>query len=160
MRAALPRGISHRLVIGIVWLSLGCSGGGGSNPAAPVPTARVEFVYRSATATDAAVRAAFPDCVAAVGVTHIHPGWRDFVRISLTRVGGDRWEITFTDVPVGSEQRIRISDPNSCDSDPNGASTDNVFANDVRLTRIVDTPGNGVEPGLAFSVAVDGTVTP
>ncbi len=149
-----------RLVTAVFMLGLACSCGGSSNPVAPMPRARVEFVYRAATATDAAVRAAFPNCVAAVGVTHIHPGWRDFVRINLTAIGDDRWEITFTDVPVDSEQRIRISDPNTCNSDPNGASTENVFANGVRLTRIVDTPGNGTEPGLAFSVTADGTVTP
>ena len=149
-----------RLVTAVFMLGLACSGGDSNNPVAPMPSARVEFVYRAATAADAAVRAAFLDCVAGVGVTHIHPGWRDFFRINLTAVGDDRWEITFTDVPVDSEQRIRISDPNTCDSDPNGASTENVFANGVRLTRIVDTPGNGIEPGLAFSVTADGTVTP
>ncbi len=160
MKPKMNRCISRRLALGVVTLGLACSGGGADNPVAPVPSVRVEFVYRAATITSGAVRAAFPDCVAAVGVTHIHPGWRDFVRINMTPVGNDRWEITFTDVPVGSEQRIRISDPNTCDSDPNGASTEGVSANGVLLTRIVDTPGNGVEPGLAFRVAADGTVTP
>jgi len=37
---------------------------------------------------------------------------------------------------------------------------DNVFANDVRLTRLVDTPGNGIEPGFAFIVSADGSVSP
>lgn len=45
-------------------------------------------------------------------------------------------------------------------TDPNGASTMNVFANGVLLTRIVDTPGNGTEPGLAFTVSASGGVTP
>lgn len=36
----------------------------------------------------------------------------------------------------------------------------NVFANGVLLTRIVDTPGNGTEPGLAFTVSASGGVTP
>ena len=84
----------------------------------------------------------------------------DFSRIDMTAVGSDRWEITFSDVPVGFEQRIRISDPNTCATDPNCASTQNVFANGVLLTRVVDTPGNGTEPGLAFAVATDATVTP
>ena len=78
----------------------------------------------------------------------------------MTAAAADRWQITFDDVPVDSEQRIRISDPNACRTDPNGASTTNIFANGVLLTRVVDTPGNGTEPGLAFTVAAGGVVTP
>ena len=63
-------------------------------------------------------------------------------------------------VQVGSEQRIRISDPNACALNATGASTDGVSANGTLLTRVVDTPGSGVEPGLAFEVAADGSVTP
>lgn len=62
-------------------------------------------------------------------------------------------------MPVGSEQRIRVGDPNTCAENPTGASTEDVTANGVLLTRIVDTPGSGIEPGLAFSAAADGTVT-
>jgi hypothetical protein len=35
-----------------------------------------------------------------------------------------------------------------------------VSANGTLLTRVVDTPGNGIEPGLAFEVAANGSVTP
>ncbi len=139
-------------------LALGCSSGG-SGPTNPPATATVTFVYFAATEVDPAVRQQFPGCVQGVGRTHIHPSWRSFARIDLTPRGADRWEITFADVPVG-ENRIRVSDPNACARDPNGASTRDVFANGVRLTRVVDTPGNGVEPGLAFSVTASGTVTP
>jgi len=41
-----------------------------------------------------------------------------------------------------------------------GASTVNVSANGVLLLRVVDTPGSGVEPGLAFAVAADGSIDP
>jgi hypothetical protein len=41
-----------------------------------------------------------------------------------------------------------------------GASTEGVMANGVTLNRVVDTPGSGIEPGLAFSVSPDGIVTP
>lgn len=75
-------------------------------------------------------------------------------------VGADRWEITFENVPTNGEQRIRISDPNVCALNPTGASTEGVLANGVALSRVVDTPGSGIEPGLAFRVSADGTVTP
>ena len=58
------------------------------------------------------------------------------------------------------DQRIRISDPNACALNATGASTDGVSANGTLLTRVVDTPGSGIEPGLAFEVAADGSVTP
>ena len=135
-----------------------CDDDGGA--AGPGVATTVEFVYLAATAIDPAVQQAFPGCVSGVGQTHIHPGWRDFVRVDMTAVGADRWEIAFDDVPVGEAQRIRISDPNVCAQNPTGAATENVFANDVELTRIVETPGSGIEPGLGFTVAEDGTVTP
>jgi hypothetical protein len=101
-----------------------------------------------------------PGCVNGVGTTHIHPGWRNFARINMTAVGPDRWEISFSDVPVGGLQRIRISDPNVCASNPTGAATQNASANGTPLTRVVDTPGSGIEPGLGFTVSEDGSVTP
>ena len=36
----------------------------------------------------------------------------------------------------------------------------NVLGNDVLLVDTVPTPGSGTEPGLAFTVDADGTVTP
>lgn len=138
--------------------ALGC--GSSTAPNAPSQTASVRFVYRAATTTDPAILARFPGCVQAVGATHIHPSWRGYARELLERAAADRWEAAFDDVPVGSEQRVRISDPNACDTDPNGASVENVFANGMLLTRVVDTPGNGIEPGLAFSVSADGRVSP
>ncbi len=123
-------------------------------------TATVAFGYLAATSIDPAVQSAFPACVAGVGRTHIHPSWRGFVRIDMTPVGADRWEISLNDVPANEFVRIRISDPNVCAENPTGAATQNAFANGVELTQVVDTPGNGIEPGLGFSVAPDGTVTP
>jgi hypothetical protein len=54
---------------------------------------------------------------------------------------------------------FRINDQNSCDLNPTGAVLNNVFANDVRLRQNATTPGNGDEPGYAFIVAANGTVT-
>ena len=123
-------------------------------------TATVTFVYRAATIPRTDLPASAQQCVSGVGRTHIHPGWRSFERVDMTPSGPDRWEITFTDVPAGVRQSIRVSDGNVCDENPTGAATRNVFANDVRLTDIVPTPGSGTEPGLAFSTSADGRVTP
>jgi hypothetical protein len=37
--------------------------------------------------------------------------------------------------------------------------TRNVFANDVQLIQNTTTPGNGDEPGFAFTVSATGTIT-
>ncbi|HEX7185160.1 MAG TPA: hypothetical protein VF756_25260 [Thermoanaerobaculia bacterium] len=150
------------LALPLIPLLAACGGGdgdgGSGGPTAP-RTTTVQFVYVAATTTDPQVAARFPNCVNGIGRTHIHPSWRGYPVVVLT-AAGDRWNITFTDVPVGSENRIRVSDPNVCDENPTGAATQNVFANGVRLTRVVDTPGSGIEPGLAFQVDANGTVTP
>ncbi len=125
----------------------------------PRTQATVTFVYVATTSIDQTVAEHFPACVEGMGQTHIHPSWLGFNRVDMTDAG-DRWTITFPEVPVGSRERIRVSDPNACAENPTGAATRNVFANDVLLTDVVDTPGSGIEPGLAFTVAEDGAVTP
>ena len=125
----------------------------------PTAFATVVFSYSASTSTDPSVAAMHPQCVQGVNVTHFHAGWHNFEAFAFTAVASDRWEITFTDVPVGSEQRLRVSDPNTCALNPTGASTVGVSANGTLLTRVVDTPGSGIEPGLAFEVAADGSVT-
>jgi hypothetical protein len=126
----------------------------------PATTATVAFAYSAPTAPDQTVATQFPACFQGVNQTHIHPGWREYEGISLTASGPDRWTITFDDVPVGVEQRFRINDPNHCDLNATGATTTDITANGVALTRVVDTPGSGVEPGLAFTVSGGGGVTP
>jgi hypothetical protein len=98
-------------------------------------------------------------CINGVGATHIHPSWRNFAAIALTPVPPDRYEITFTDVPVNTRVSFRVNDQNSCDENPTGAVTRNILVNDVRLIRNTTTPGSGDEPGFAFSIAPNGTVT-
>ena len=142
-------------------LTLLCLLGCGDDPSGlAATTATVQFVYRAPTTTDSGVAAAFLGCVQGVSATHIHPGWRGFNAVFMTAVADDRWEITFSDVPVDEEQRVRVSDPNTCALNRTGASTEGVFANGTLLVRVVDTPGSGVEPGLAFQVSADGTVGP
>ena len=77
-----------------------CGGGGDDSPTAPVRPATVTITYRARTAIDPAVQAQFPNCVNGVRPTHVHPGWRGFAREVLPAFPPDRFEITFTDVPV------------------------------------------------------------
>jgi len=156
----MQRETRHPLTALLLATSLlaGCSGDG-SGPTSP-RTTTVQFVYLSSTTVDPAVRAAFPSCVNAVGRTHIHPSWQDFRLVAFDPQPPDRFTLTFTDVPIDNENQIRVSDPNACDTHVTGASTVGVFANNVMLTRIVDTPGSGIEPGLSFRVNANGTVTP
>ena len=143
-----------------IMLGLSACGDDSTGPDASTTFATVVFNYSASTSTDPSVAAMHSECVQGVGVTHVHAGWRNFQSFAFTAVAPDRWQITFTDVPVGSEQRIRVSDPNTCVLNATGASTDGVSANGTLLTRVVDTPGSGIEPGLAFEVAADGSVTP
>lgn len=147
-------------------LAVGCgSTEPSSSPTAPTSStgaaaATARFVYRASTSPRTDLPASTQSCVQGVGRTHIHPSWRGFERIDMTAVGADRWEISFSDVPTNARQSIRVSDGNACDENPTGAATRNVFANDVLLVEIVPTPGSGTEPGLAFTVASNGRVTP
>lgn len=150
-----------RIAAALVLSAAAC--GGDSVPASPTPaagTAAVRFAYRASTAPRPDLPPSTRECVQGVGRTHIHPSWRAFDRIEMTPGGTDRWEIAFSDVPVSARQSIRVSDGNACDENPTGAATRNVFANDVLLVEVVPTPGSGIEPGLAFTVASDGRVTP
>lgn len=146
-------------VIAIVALCIGPLACSSDGPTAPNGgPATVQFRYLAATAIDPAVQAQNPNCVAAAGNTHIHPSWHEFARIDMN-AGNGEWTITLDDVPTGQDLSIRISDPNVCAQNATGAATENVFANGVRLTRIVPTPGSGTEPGLAFAVDAAGNVT-
>ena len=137
-------------------------GGGGTTPPPPPPvtqTTTVEFVYMANTELDPAILISQPNCVTLVGDTHIHTSWNNFDLVFLPAFPPSEFRLSFSDVPVGFN-RIRVSDGNACIINSTGASTQNVFANGVLLTNVVDTPGSGTEPGLSFDVTADGTVTP
>ena len=137
--------------------SLACDDG----PAAPTSqsgTATVRIAFVGSTTRRSDLPQSAQACVSGVGATHTHPSWRNFAGIPLQPVPPDRYEITFTDVPVNTRVSFRINDQNACDENPTGAVTRNVFANDVRLVQNTTTPGNGDEPGFALTVATNGTV--
>jgi hypothetical protein len=52
-----------------------------------------------------------------------------------------------------------VNDQNSCDENPTGAVTRNVFVNNIRLIQNTTTPGNGDEPGFAFTVTPTDTIS-
>src|SRR5437867_6439889 len=128
-----------------------------TEPSSPFATVRI--VLRGSTTLRSDLPASAQACVAGVGVTHTHPSWRNFSAVPLQPVPPDRYEITFTDVPVNARAAFRINDQNFCDQNPTGAALRNVFANDVELVQNTTTPGNGDEPGFAFTVTASGRVT-
>src|SRR5688500_5242364 len=91
-----------------VVLSLALPGCGRSDestsPAGPTgPTATsVRLVYMGATARRADLPASAQACVNGVGAAHTHPSWRAFAALPLQAVPPDRYEITFSDLPVNT----------------------------------------------------------
>ena len=152
IRLAMP---NTWLAAATLLLLTGCTGGTPSEPSSGVATVR--FVYNAPTTTVANIPASLLACVRFSEPTHAHIGWRRFELVNMTAVGADRWELTQTDVPVGPQNTILISDPNACLVNPDGFATSNLVANGVALTRQV-VEGGG--PAFAFRVAANGTVTP
>jgi hypothetical protein len=147
------------LLAAVAGLGLSCGGNpaGSTSPGATQATVRI--VFRGSTTRRADLPASAAACVAGVGATHTHPSWRSFAGIALTPVPPDRYEIAFDDVPIGERVSFRINDQNSCDQNPTGAVTQNVSVNNVTLVQNATTPGNGDEPGFAFTVSAAGAVT-
>lgn len=141
--------------------TLGCERANGpSSPTQPGSTVvAVGIAYVGSTARRSDLPPSAQACVSGVGATHIHPSWRAFAAIPLQAVPSDRYEIAFTDVPVNTRVSFRINDQNVCDENPTGAVTRNVLVNDLRVIQNATTPGNGDEPGFAFMVALNGTVS-
>jgi hypothetical protein len=120
--------------------------------------ATVRIVFQGSTSRRPDLPAS-QECVSGVGVTHIHASWQNFAALPLTPVPPDRYEISFSDVPINTRVSFRVNDQNSCDENPTGAVTRNISANGISLVQNTTTPGNGDEPGYAFAVSPSGTVT-
>lgn len=121
--------------------------------------ATVRIVFRGPTARRADMPASAEACVNGVGATHTHPSWRNFAAFPLQSVPPDRYDISFTDVPVRTRVSFRINDQNFCDQNPTGAVLRNVSANGVELVQNTTTPGAGDEPGFEMTVDPGGRVT-
>ena len=137
----------------------GCDEGATSPNAQPGQlTAAIRIVFMGATSRRLDLPSSAQACVSGVGATHTHPSWRSFAAIPLQPVPPDRYEISFMDVPVDTRVSFRVNDQNACDENATGAVTRNVFVNDIRLVQNTTTPGNGDEPGFAFTIMSNGTI--
>jgi hypothetical protein len=83
---------------------------GAPTPQPGATTATVRIVFLGATTRRGDLPASAQACVTGVGATHIHPSWRSFAGIALQPVPPDRYELTFTDVPVNTRVSFRIND--------------------------------------------------
>ena len=126
-------------------------------PGATASTVRV--IFEGSTTRDPTMPPSAQACIDGVGATHIHPSWRNFAGIPMTAVPPTRYEIVLNDAPVNTRLTFRVNDQNFCDENPTGAVTRNIIVNDVRLNQNATTPGTGDEPGFAFTLASNGTVT-
>ena len=153
------RAIAAAVAFGLA--TLGCDANGPSSPTPPPDptTAAIRIVFMGPTARRTDLPASAQACVSGVGSTHTHPSWRSFASIPLQPVPPDRYEISFTDVPVNTRVSFRVNDQNACDENPTGAVTRNVLVNGLRLIQNTTTPGNGDEPGFAFTIAPNGTIS-
>lgn len=147
---------AHWIIAAIVILtSVSC----GRNSTSPTGSGSLRIVFEGSTTRRSNLPASAIGCANAVGVTHIHPSWRNFDNFPLQAVPPDRYEITFTDMPVGSRVTFRVNDQNFCDENATGAVTRNVFANGVRLVQNTLTPGSGDEPGYALTISSTGAIS-
>ena len=153
---------TRTVVLALFLATIGCTDS--TTPSAPTPApgstlTTVRIVFLGATARRSDLPASAQACVSGVGATHTHPSWRAFAAIPLQAVPPDRYEILFNDVPINMRVSFRVNDQNACDENPTGAVTRNVLVNDIRLVQNATTPGNGDEPGFAFTIAANGNVT-
>lgn len=150
---------ARAIALALALATLGCDDSPSSPTSSGSTTATVRIVFMGATARRSDLPASAQACVDGVGATHTHPSWRGFAGIPMQPVAPDRYEISFTDVPVNTRLSFRVNDRNACDENPTGAVTRNVLVNDVRLIQNTTTPGNGEEPGYAFTIAPNGTIS-
>jgi hypothetical protein len=150
----------RRAILGLILAAaaVACSDDTPTEPSTP-GLATVRIVYQGPTAQRTDLPASAQACVNGVGVTHIHPSWREFQAFALTAVPPNRYEIVLNDAPVGTTLSFRVNDRNWCDVNPTGAVLRDIFANNVALTQNTLTPGSGLEPGYAFTVTQDGRVS-
>ena len=147
------RGGAVAVALGLT--ALACDESAGTQPGSTTTTVRLVFMGATARRTD--LPASAQACVSGVGPTHAHPR-RSFAAIPLQPIPPDRYELSFADVPVDTRVSFRVNDQNACDENPTGAVTQSILVNGVRLVQNATTPGNGDEPGFAFTITPNGAI--
>jgi hypothetical protein len=134
-----------------------------AQPTPPPDQAVVTFVYASRfpeACPNAQGSICFAGCahhLAPLGMQVLLPQWSESA-LRLAPDGPRRWQGTLFDVPVGVPLRVRVSDIDGCCfGDCEVATVRDVFANGVRLERVV---GEGPTAALEFRVRPDGQVVP
>jgi hypothetical protein len=150
----VPVSVRAAVAVALGLAALACDETAGTQPSSRTTTVRLVFIGATARRTD--LPAFAQPCLSGVGVTHAHPSWRNFDAIPLQPVPPDRYELSFTDVPVDTRVSFRVNDQNACDENPTGAVTRNILVNGVRLVQNATTPVD--EPGFAFTVSATGTI--
>ena len=150
---------ARAVAVALSLATLGCEESPPTTPSgSATPTVRIVFMGATARRTDlpALAQACVSGCRRDAHASELAQlrGHSDAARPSETDTRSH-----FNDVPVDTRVSFRVNDQNACDENPTGAVTRNVFANDVRLIENTTTPGNGDEPGFAFSVAPNGAIS-
>src|SRR5688500_15437985 len=101
------------LLTAVALFGCACGSERAATPPTPSPTvASVRILFRGPTARRSDLPLSAQACVQGVGATHTHPSWRGFAGIALQPVPPDRYEISFTDVPLDTRVSFRINDQN------------------------------------------------
>jgi hypothetical protein len=153
--------MDRRLAIAaaVIASALACDDSNGPSSPSNSTMGTIRLVFQGATARRTDLPLFAQACVNGVGATHTHPSWRNFAAIPLQPVPPSRYELTLTDVPLNTRVSFRVNDQNWCDANPTGAVLRDVLVNDVRLVQNTTTPGNGEEPGFAFTLSSNGSIS-
>ena len=140
----------------------------GTEAPTPPATAVVIFAYESRFDAGCPAQAdiCYAGCahhLAPAGLQVLVPLWGpDGVR--MTEAGPGRWRAQLADVPTNVPLSVYVQDIQGCCVDPCNTGfqvTEDVFANGVRLTRVVrDGLPGGIAAAVQFVVQPDGSVQP
>lgn len=127
-------------------------------PVTPTPAfTTVRFILTESTARRTDLSAGQIICANNTASTHIHPSWQEFQDAIMEPVGTDRYQISFTNVPVNQRQQVTIADQNWCIfGGPIGVAASGVTANGATLKQ--NWWLDATQPGFEFTVDPSGLI--
>ncbi len=127
-------------------------------PVTPTPAfTTVRFILSESTTRRTDLSAGQTICANNTGLTHIHASWQGFQDAFMEPVGTDRYQITFTNVPVNQRQQVTVSDQNWCVfGGPIGVAASGVTANGATLKQ--NWWLDATQPGFEFSIDPSGLI--